>query len=370
MGFTNKGDEAGIQRTLYNCISASNGLMGFDESMDIPTSMDMALYNCVAYSNSNDFGFRFYQPSGSGVTTLRNNVSYLNKVNYQGRSRNITDHNTWDQGAPAVSNADFINLDISQLGGTRKADGSLPDITLLHLAPTSDLIDAGVDVKLLFNGKAPDLGAFELANGTASVPVPVFTSATVENTSPSVLVMNYNLSLASTVPAVSTFGVTVNSSSRAVKSIAVSGTKVMLTLASPVIKGDVVKVAYTKPAANPLQTSAGGLAANLSAQLAVNKVVDAPKSPATTTAHLTIYPNPVHEIINLRLKYDGTSSGQNENSQQTIRIFDTSGRLYFEKLVNAIATDIQIPVNFKSGIYIVQIFSGTLMIASQKIIVY
>jgi hypothetical protein len=43
----------------------------------------------------------------------------------------------------------------------RQADGSLPEIEFLHLASGSDLIDAGVDVGLPFNGKAPDLGAFE-----------------------------------------------------------------------------------------------------------------------------------------------------------------------------------------------------------------
>ena len=53
--------------------------MGFDESMDIATSMDMALYNCIAYNNKNDMGFRFSQLSGSGVTILKNNISYLSK---------------------------------------------------------------------------------------------------------------------------------------------------------------------------------------------------------------------------------------------------------------------------------------------------
>jgi len=37
----------------------------------------------------------------------------------------------------------------------------LPDITYLNLAPGSDLIDAGKDIGLPFNGRAPDIGAFE-----------------------------------------------------------------------------------------------------------------------------------------------------------------------------------------------------------------
>jgi hypothetical protein len=161
LGYSDKGYEAGVQRTLYNCISANNKLMGFDESMDIPTSMDMVVYNCIAYNNSSDFGFRFYQPSGTGVTTLRNNIAYLNKYNYQGRARNITDHNTWDAGAPIVTNADFQSVNIAGMDGPRQRDGSLPDLKFLHLASGSALIDAGVDVGLSFTGKAPDLGAYE-----------------------------------------------------------------------------------------------------------------------------------------------------------------------------------------------------------------
>ncbi len=43
----------------------------------------------------------------------------------------------------------------------RKADGSLPDITFMHLVAGSDLVNAGLDVGLPFIGPAPDLGAFE-----------------------------------------------------------------------------------------------------------------------------------------------------------------------------------------------------------------
>lgn len=43
----------------------------------------------------------------------------------------------------------------------RKADGSLPDINFMKLAPGSDLIDAGINVGLPFSGSAPDLGFSE-----------------------------------------------------------------------------------------------------------------------------------------------------------------------------------------------------------------
>ena len=62
---------------------------------------------------------------------------------------------------------------------------------------------------------------------------------TIENATPSRLEMTYNLTLANIVPAASAFSVMVNSSARTVSSVAISGTKVLLTLASPVVYGDV-----------------------------------------------------------------------------------------------------------------------------------
>ena len=164
LGYDNKSpyvNEPGIQRTLYNCISAANKLMGYDESMDGINGMDMALYNCIAYGNTRDYGFRFYKTTGTSVTTLKNNIAYLNNVNYQGRAANISSNNTWDAGAPIVTNSDFVSIDMSQLILPRKADGSLPDITCFHLATGSDLINAGTNIGRPFNGSTPDLGPFE-----------------------------------------------------------------------------------------------------------------------------------------------------------------------------------------------------------------
>jgi hypothetical protein len=52
-------------------------------------------------------------------------------------------------------------MDIDELLKPRKADGSLPDVKYFKLVDDSELIDAGVDVGLPYNGSAPDIGAFE-----------------------------------------------------------------------------------------------------------------------------------------------------------------------------------------------------------------
>jgi uncharacterized repeat protein (TIGR02059 family) len=100
--------------------------------------------------------------------------------------------------------------------------------------------------------------------------VPVYASSKITNEFPSILEMTYNLDLTNIVPAVSAFSIKVNSIARSVSLVAISGSKVLLTLASPIIFGDVVTVAYTKPAINPLQTVAGGQAASITAQTVTN----------------------------------------------------------------------------------------------------
>lgn len=92
-----------------------------------------------------------FDVDGSGVTQFDSAVTDI--------------HNSWnvDTGI-TVTAADFVNLDMAQLledaKAPRKPDGSLPEIGL-RLAPDSDLIDAGTNVNLPYQGGAPDLGAFE-----------------------------------------------------------------------------------------------------------------------------------------------------------------------------------------------------------------
>ncbi|MGD9171940.1 MAG: DUF4990 domain-containing protein, partial [Candidatus Thiodiazotropha sp.] len=68
--------------------------------------------------------------------------------------------NSWQDGRSAEE-SDFVSMDIDELLKPRKADGSLPDIKYFKLVDDSELIDAGVDVGLPYNGSAPDIGAFE-----------------------------------------------------------------------------------------------------------------------------------------------------------------------------------------------------------------
>jgi hypothetical protein len=182
--------------------------------------------------------------------------------------------------------------------------------------------------------------------------------------------MNFNLSLANIIPAISSFKVSVNSVIRSVSSAAVSGTKVSLVLAAPVKYGDLVTVSYTKPATNPLQTSAGGIAQNIAATTVTNKL-EAPVKDETVSVKMTIAPNHVHKTINISFEYIGTTTAiAAALTPQVVKISELGGKLMVEKLLTTGTKNIRIPVNLKSGIYIVELFGNAILRTSQKMVIY
>jgi hypothetical protein len=155
-------------RTLQRCIAYNNRAWGFHENATVCIRW---LYNNIAYKNIGG-GFAF---NGSyindPVDIVRNNIAYLNGGSGSSgegyfNTSSVVDHNTFLYNSSynsnySVSDADFVSLDDTQLYGERQADGSLPEITFLHLVEGSDLIDSGTDVGLEYLGSAPDLGPFE-----------------------------------------------------------------------------------------------------------------------------------------------------------------------------------------------------------------
>ena len=123
-------------------------------------------------------------------------------------------------------------------------------------------------------GQAASFIAQTVTNKVASLTLPIYVSSSIENTTPSLLVMTYNMALANLVPAASSFSVSVNSVVRTVNTVVISGTKVQLTLASPIVYGDIVTFSYTKPASNPLQTPSGGIATSISNQTVINNCIN------------------------------------------------------------------------------------------------
>jgi len=282
------------RRILTNCLAAYNvdGEGFFDLEYADYYRNNSRLYNCVSYKNESGFVISNNATYPNSESIYKNNIVYKS-IGLDAGDRPLEldvmclyteSNNNWDYAVPGslprwvyatdvtVTDDDFVSLDQAELFLPRKSDGSLPDINFLKLKSTSDLIDKGIDVGIPFYGNAPDLGYSEYLSGSIVPAAPVVVSAAIENATPSRMDITYNLTLANIIPAASAFTVTVNSSVRTVSSVAISGTKVLLTLASPVVYGNVVTVAYTKPATNPLQTSAGGQAASFTARSVTNNV--------------------------------------------------------------------------------------------------
>lgn len=122
------------------------------------------VYNSTVFDSGTNW--QFDEPLSSHV--LRNNISYLGSLNIDGPVSDT--FNSWNLPV-TVDSADFLSLDPSIAEGPRQSDGSLPVSDFMRLVPGSDLIDAGTtDVSFVFdgvtynpvyNGSAPDLGAFE-----------------------------------------------------------------------------------------------------------------------------------------------------------------------------------------------------------------
>lgn len=157
-------DSANLSHTmiLKNCLSFHNRVKGFDQNNNRGS---MTLLNCTSFSNGTNYGMSGSIDNGS-VMTLTNCISAApGGVSLNPGAVITTD--SW-MSPFVVTNDDFLTVDTTGVRGPRQADGSLPVLTFLHLAPGSDLIDQGTDVGLPYNGVAPDLGCFE-SDAPASV---------------------------------------------------------------------------------------------------------------------------------------------------------------------------------------------------------
>jgi len=168
------------QRLYKNNISALNRNTGYNTNDGGYPAQAMNVYNNIAYKNGWGYvggcGFIISGTTSSEARELlrvyRNNLCYDNAVYdiFEVNSPSYTHSNNTFDAAVTVTDADFevtpdsatiYNLMVS----ARQSNGSLPDLNgNLHLIKGSDLINAGVNVGLPYNGSAPDIGAFEYVN--------------------------------------------------------------------------------------------------------------------------------------------------------------------------------------------------------------
>jgi hypothetical protein len=147
---------------LKNCLSFDNRVKGYDQNNNRGS---MTLLNCTAYRNGTNYRITLALDSGKTLTV--ENCVALGPYGTLG-SFAMQATNSW-LSPFVVDSTDFVSIDTTGMRGPRSPDGSLPMTTFMHLARGSDLIDAGTNVGLPFNGSAPDLGCFE-SDWPAAVP--------------------------------------------------------------------------------------------------------------------------------------------------------------------------------------------------------
>jgi hypothetical protein len=152
------------RNTIQFCLAVRNKANGFYANHHTGGSNWI---NNTAFNNGVDFNMlerladNKTDVDGTGHK-LRNNLAYKGRTllaRYE-NGKNDESHDSFLMDLE-ISDKDFVSLDEAELVKPRKANGDLPDIGFMHLAPGSKLIDAGVDAGFPFKGKAPDLGCFE-----------------------------------------------------------------------------------------------------------------------------------------------------------------------------------------------------------------
>ncbi|MEO6490943.1 MAG: T9SS type A sorting domain-containing protein [Ferruginibacter sp.] len=153
-----------LLRTLTNCSAFENKEHGFNQNVG---DMKVKLYNNTTYKNGG-YGYMWDFISPAPVQDFKNNVSYMDAHDRRGVETNGS-NNSWN-GIVSINSADFLSTSSVGADGPRGADGSLPVLNFLHLTTSSDLVNAGINVGLLFLGTAPDMGAYEYNGGIVNTP--------------------------------------------------------------------------------------------------------------------------------------------------------------------------------------------------------
>jgi uncharacterized repeat protein (TIGR02059 family) len=122
------------------------------------------------------------------------------------------------------------------------------------------------------NGKWQVGAVVYAATAATTTPGPDYVSSVINNATPDVIEMTFSSTLAGIVPPASSFAVQVNSASRSVASVSISGSKTMLKLQSPVSYGDIITVAYNAGSV-ALQNTSGGLVGSFTAKSVTNNIV-------------------------------------------------------------------------------------------------
>lgn len=186
--------------------------------------------------------------------------------------------------------------------------------------------------------------------------VAVHTQSVVNNNTPSVIELTYSEGLANIVPDGSAFRVEVNSAGVAIEDVSITGKKVLVTTAMVLRHEDEVTITYIKPGINPLRTTSGYELPTLNKHVVVNNILS-----GLSSTEIRIFPNPAKTYFNI-------SNISSDKLPQIVRIYDLSGKLRFEKIMEHELLH-KISFNLIPGLYILHIKLGQDIEHKQRLLV-
>lgn len=159
--------------TVKGCLAYRNKNQGFYANHHLG---GIEFYNNTGYFNPSNFNMlnrksaaeTIDDPDGGYGHILKNNLSYGPRtsgndiINVNVNACTISNNSFLATPVITITESDFITVDhanATQLTGSRKADGSLPDITFLKPATGSQVIGAGEDLGISYTGTT--LGCFQ-----------------------------------------------------------------------------------------------------------------------------------------------------------------------------------------------------------------
>ena len=342
-------------RRLTNCIAAYNTSIGFCTNDNNMLSNRMDIYNNTSYKNG-EYGFVIYSTAGSNDQELErvfiNNLSYDNgnsEVLVSDNAQYTYEANNWNIPV-TVTNGDFISLNPSMLSGPRQLNGSLPVLDFLNLLSTSDLVDAGTSTGLLYNGFAPDLGAFECNSTPGS------------NLYPSIVITSPLSGSVFEIPASITISITVSDPDGTISKVdfIINNIKVGETTSSPwsLQLNDLTKGTYSITAVAIDNLGARAISSEVLITVALSSYVEK----ETNIPYINIYPNPSNGLISIdcnELFKDNT----------TLVLYDNNGKTIFNRQLgneNIINVDLS---QSPKGLYFLRIVNGG-KFYFQKVVIY
>jgi uncharacterized repeat protein (TIGR02059 family) len=176
---------------------------------------------------------------------------------------------------------------------------------------------------------------------------PVLMGGMIDLEKAQIIELVYNSNLENIIPVAGAFTVLVNSVPRTIRSVTVSGNRVILTLHSIISPTDDVKVSYTRPDSNKLRNTTGAVASSFTSF----GIVPGGDGTFVDSDQVLVYPNPASNFINLLIQHPTLKD-------QRIRIYDFAGKLHLEKKLEPGRDFFTIPLNLESGVYLTHIIVG------------